>query len=93
MIKKVTQINLGSIWYLLEPSQVPHLTNKELVEDFNVSTVMVHYCEKLMGVVVFAKVQGQVKFESPRTRRVRGLSDFASPRTFVKTTTPINSSQ
>ena len=54
---------------------------------------MVHYCEKLMGVLVFAKVQGQVKFESPRTRRVRGLSDFASLRTFVKTTTPINSSQ
>ena len=25
-------------------------------------TVMVHYCEKLMGVVVFTKVQGQVKF-------------------------------
>jgi len=39
-----------------------------------------------MGVVVFAKVQGQVKFESPRTRRVRGLSYFANPRTFVKTT-------
>ena len=55
--------------------------------------VMVHYCEKLMGVVVFAKVQGQVKFENPRTRRVRGLSDFASPRTLVKTTTPINSLQ
>ena len=36
----------------------------------------VHYCEKLMGVLVFAKVQGQVKFESPRT--------------FVKTPTPIN---
>ena len=57
------------------------------------TTVLVHYCEELMGVVVFAKVQGQVKFESPRTRRVRGLSYFASPRTFVKTTTPINSSQ
>ena len=28
---------------------------------------MVHYCEKLMGVVVFAKVQGQVKFASPKT--------------------------
>ena len=55
--------------------------------------VMVHYCEKLMGVVVFAKVQGQIKFESPRTRRVRGLSDFASLRTFVKTTTPIHSLQ
>jgi len=55
--------------------------------------VVLHYCEKLMGVVGFAKVQGQVKFESPRTRRVRRLSDFASPRTFVKTTTPINSSQ
>ena len=41
--------------------------------------VMVHYCEKLMGVVVFARVQGQVKFESPQT--------------FVKTTIPISSSQ
>ena len=51
---------------------------------------LVHYCEELMGAVVFAKVQGQVKFRSPRTRRVRGLSDFASPQTFVKTTTPIN---
>ena len=40
---------------------------------------VVHYCKELMGVVVFAKVQG--------------LSDFASPWTFVKTTTPINSSQ
>ena len=30
---------------------------------------MEHYCKKLMGVVVFAKVQGQVKFECPRTRR------------------------
>ena len=28
---------------------------------------MVHYCVQLMGVVVFAKVQGQVKFENPRT--------------------------
>ena len=46
-----------------------------------------------MGVVVFAKVQEQVKFESPRTRRVRGLSDFANSQTFVKTTTPINSLQ
>ena len=31
---------------------------------------MVHYCEKLMGVVVFAKVQGPVKSENPRTRRL-----------------------
>ena len=46
-----------------------------------------------MEVEVFAKVQGQVKFESPWTRRVRGLSEFASPQTFVKTTTPIKSSQ
>ena len=30
---------------------------------------MEHYCKNLMGVVVFAKVQGQVKFECPRTRR------------------------
>ena len=58
-----------------------------------VKSTMVHYCEELMGVVVFAKVQGQVKFESPRTRRVCRLSYFASPRTFVKTTTPITFSQ
>ena len=43
-----------------------------------------------MGVVVFAKVQGLVKYESPRTRRVRGFYNFASPRTFVKTTAPIH---
>ena len=42
---------------------------------------VVHYCKKLMGVVVFAKVQGQVRVH------------FASPRTFVKTNTPFNSSQ
>ena len=40
MIKKVTQIDLGSICYLLEPSEVPYSTNKELVEDFNVSAVI-----------------------------------------------------
>ena len=28
--------------------------------------------------LVFAEVQGKVKFESPRTQRVWGLSDFAS---------------
>ena len=54
---------------------------------------MENYCEKLMGVVVFEKVQGQVKFESPMDRRVRRLSDFASPQNFVKATTLINSSQ
>ena len=36
---------------------------------------MVHYCKKLMGVVVFAKVQGQVKFESPRTRSPKDRKD------------------
>ena len=46
-----------------------------------------------MGVVVLAKVQGQLKFESPRTQSVHRLSDFASPQTFLKTTTPINSLQ
>ena len=71
---------------MMSKTQYSHFANYKV-------GVLVHYCEKLMGVVVFAKVQGQVKFESPRTRRVRGLSDFASPRTFVKTTTPINFSQ
>ena len=42
---------------------------------------MVHYFEKLMGVVVFAMVQEQVKFEGPRTL---GLLNFVSQRTFVK---------
>ena len=40
------------------------------------SYALVHQCEKLMGVVVFAKIQGHVKFESPRTQRVHGLSDL-----------------
>ena len=35
-----------------------------------------HYCEKLMGVVVFAKVQGQVKFEGPRTFRLCKSADL-----------------
>ena len=44
-----------------------------------------------MGVdVVFAKAQGQVQFESSWTLPVLGLSDFTGLRTFVKTTTPIN---
>ena len=29
---------------------------------------MVHYCKQLMGVVVFAIVQGQVKLEFSRTQ-------------------------
>ena len=39
---------------------------------------MVHYREIWIGVVVYAKVQGLVKSESPR------LYVFTSPRTFVK---------
>ena len=46
-----------------------------------------------MGVVVFTKVLGHAKSQSPRTLRVLGLSDFTSPRTFAKTTTPIYSLQ
>ena len=42
-----------------------------------------------MGVVVFTKVLGHAKSQSPRTLRVLGLSDFTSPWTFAKTTTPI----
>ena len=42
-----------------------------------------------MGVVVFTKVLGHAKSQSPRTLRVLGLSDFNSPWTFAKTTTPI----
>ena len=42
--------------------------------------------EHNMGVVVFAKVQGLVKSESPRTQRVHVICDFESPRTFLKTT-------
>ena len=37
---------------------------------------MSHYLKTVLAVVVFAKVQGLVMFESPRTRRVRRLSDF-----------------
>ena len=48
--------------------------------------VMSHYLKTVLVVVLFAKVQGVVMFESPSTSRVRGLSDFTSPRTFVKRT-------
>ena len=41
---------------------------------------MVHYCKKLMGVVVFAKVQGQVKFESLRTRHFSARTYFLDTR-------------
>ena len=44
-----------------------------------VESIMVQYCEKLMGVVVFAKAQGQVQFESSWTLPVLGLSDFTGP--------------
>ena len=42
-----------------------------------------------MGVVDFTKVLGPAKSQSPRTLRVLGLSDFTSPWTTAKTTTPI----
>ena len=35
--------------------------------------LLVHYFEKLLGVVVFSKAQGQVKFDSPRPK---GYADF-----------------
>ena len=28
------RINLGSIWYYLEPSEAPHLKNKKRIENF-----------------------------------------------------------
>ena len=46
-----------------------------------------YYCEELMGVVVFTKVQGLAKSESPRTPWVIGLSNFSCPWTFANTTT------
>ena len=49
-----------------------------------------YYCKKLMGVLVFTKVRGLANFESPRTLRVLGLSNFTCPWTFAKTNTPIN---
>ena len=51
-----------------------------------VESIMVCYFKKLMGVVVFAKAQGQVQFESSWTLPVLGLYDFTSLRTFVETT-------
>ena len=48
-----------------------------------------YYREIQMGVVVFTKVLGHAKSQSLRTLRVLGLSDFTSPWTFAKTTTPI----
>ena len=43
-----------------------------------------------IAVVAFAKGYGQVKFESPRTQRVRRLLDFASLLAFLKTTIVLN---
>ena len=43
-----------------------------------------------MGVlVVFTKVLGHAKSQSPRALRVLGLSDFTRPWIFANTTTPI----
>ena len=37
-----------------------------------------------MEVVIFTKVHGHAKSQSPQTLRVLGLSDFASPWTFLQ---------
>ena len=39
IIKAVTQLHFGSIWYQLEPSEVLYSTNQVLVENFFVSMV------------------------------------------------------
>ena len=41
----------------------------------------------VLAVVLFTKVLGLKKSESPRTLRVLGLSNITSPRTFAKSTT------
>jgi hypothetical protein len=41
--------------------------------------LLVRYFEKFLKVVLFAKVQGQVKLEIPRPGRVSGLLNFAYP--------------
>ena len=46
-----------------------------------------HYLKAVLAVVLFAKVGVLVMFGSPSTQRVRRLSDFTRPRTFVKSTT------
>ena len=55
--------------------------------NFEKGKVVSHYLKTVLAIVLFAKVQGVVMLENPRTRRVRGLSDFTSPMTFVKNTT------
>ena len=45
--------------------------------------------QRVNGIVVFTKVHGLAKSESPRTLRVLGLSNFTCPWTFAKTNTPI----
>ena len=57
---------LANFWRILTPTPFHFFIWKRLV----------HYCEKLMGVIVFAKVQGQVKFESPRTFRLCKYADL-----------------
>ena len=46
-----------------------------------------YYLKTVLAVVLFTKVLGLVKSESPQTLRVLGLSNIASPRTFAKSTT------
>ena len=55
-----------------------------------VESIMVRYFKNIMGVVVFAKAQGQVQLESSWTLPFLGLLDFTGLRTLVKTNTPIN---
>ena len=50
--------------------------------------------EFLSGMLLLWNINGSSSFcKGPRARRVRGLWDFACPRTFVKTTTPVYISQ
>ena len=65
------------------------MVTPEAIKDAEVisEVVVSHYLKTVLAVVLFAKVRGLVLFESQRIRRVRRLSDFTRPRSFVKSTT------
>ena len=46
-----------------------------------------YYLKTVLAVVLFTKVLGLVKSESPQTLRVLGLSNITNPRTYAKSTT------
>ena len=59
-----------AFWY------IPFTVRADLSQKISNVRDVPHYLKTVLAVVLFAKVRGVVMFESPRIRRVCGLSDF-----------------